>query len=404
MCFIQVLDITIITQMLQGEYFGLQNMSAIIPQPRGNRANQMAYFIITVILMLLWIFRNIMDNVLEVIALHILLLQGAAIMKGICNFAEEVNHVQPRYGGSYWKALEACLNLSKYDVMKIVFAGVLWWHFSSSLFVVWFLHLLVSCLCHLLNNVLGVLPSPVEVSEIYERNRIGVAHGLAWSYYLGYLKLVLPELEDRIKSYNVSHGNLLKHKETWRLHILLPLSCSIFDNLADVDSNIEFLDNLSELQINRAGIKGRSYKHSLYQVLDEDKRPHYCILEYATPLKSLLEMSKEASAEFTKEDRLEQTKLFYRTLKDILDNSQECRGRFRLVIYDDCQDVLDGEDSGKSHFLSKELLRHLNQQQKEEYFMSEQTQPNSSSTSCLSTEPQLMISDTDAPHTLKSGF
>lgn len=36
------------------------------------------------------------------------------------------------------------------------------------------------------------VPSEVEVSELCEARKTNVAHGLAWSFYLGYLKLVLP--------------------------------------------------------------------------------------------------------------------------------------------------------------------------------------------------------------------
>lgn len=35
-------------------------------------------------------------------------------------------------------------------------------------------------------------PSEVEVSDICERRKMNVAHGLAWSFYVGYLQLVLP--------------------------------------------------------------------------------------------------------------------------------------------------------------------------------------------------------------------
>ena len=41
-----------------------------------------------------------------------------------------------------------------------------------------------------LSHVQG--PSEVEVSEICETRKMNVAHGLAWSFHLGYLNLVLP--------------------------------------------------------------------------------------------------------------------------------------------------------------------------------------------------------------------
>lgn len=34
--------------------------------------------------------------------------------------------------------------------------------------------------------------APAEISAICEKQNFNVAHGLAWSYYVGYLKLILP--------------------------------------------------------------------------------------------------------------------------------------------------------------------------------------------------------------------
>lgn len=35
----------------------------------------------------------------------------------------------------------------------------------------------------------------MEVSELTESSKKNVAHGLAWSYYIGYLKVVLPRMQ-----------------------------------------------------------------------------------------------------------------------------------------------------------------------------------------------------------------
>lgn len=34
--------------------------------------------------------------------------------------------------------------------------------------------------------------APAEISAICEKRNFNVAHGLAWSYYIGYLRLILP--------------------------------------------------------------------------------------------------------------------------------------------------------------------------------------------------------------------
>lgn len=60
----------------------------------------------------------------------------------------------------------------------------------------------------------------------------------------------------------------------------------------------------------------------------------HCAVEYATPLQSLHAMSQDDCAAFSREDRLEQAKLFYRTLEEILRGSRECAGTYRLVAYE----------------------------------------------------------------------
>lgn len=34
--------------------------------------------------------------------------------------------------------------------------------------------------------------APAEVSTVFEQRNFNVAYGLAWSYYIGYLRLILP--------------------------------------------------------------------------------------------------------------------------------------------------------------------------------------------------------------------
>ncbi|KAI2539164.1 stimulator of interferon response cGAMP interactor 1 [Homo sapiens] len=44
-----------------------------------------------------------------------------------------------------------------------------------------------------LNILLGLKGlAPAEISAVCEKGNFNVAHGLAWSYYIGYLRLILP--------------------------------------------------------------------------------------------------------------------------------------------------------------------------------------------------------------------
>ncbi|NXA07585.1 STING protein, partial [Sapayoa aenigma] len=237
-----------------------------------------------------------------------------------------------------------------------------------------------------------------EMSEMSERSKQNVAHGLAWSYYVGYLKIVLPRVKKSMEEFSRAHPNLVICSKTWKLHILVPLSCDVYDDLENADSNIQYLTDLTETTLARAGTKKRVYKHSLYSIRDEENQLWHCAVEYATPLQSLYAMSQDECAAFSQEERLEQAKLFYRTLEEILKGSKECAGTYRLIAY-------EGSEEAETHFLSREILWHLRQQHHEEFPVLEEHPPHTPCTTLNSAELNLQLSMSDLPHTLCSdGF
>ncbi|MED6255826.1 hypothetical protein ATANTOWER_015554, partial [Ataeniobius toweri] len=117
---------------------------------------------------------------------------------------------------------------------------------------------------------LGVLcPSEVEVSDICEERKMNVAHGLAWSFYLGYLQLVLPCLGKSFDTFHASHHESFRVRGSQKLLILIPLNANISHRLEDEDNYIKFYDSLPNSELDRAGVQGRVYKHSVYRVQDE---------------------------------------------------------------------------------------------------------------------------------------
>ncbi|NXP71837.1 STING protein, partial [Ramphastos sulfuratus] len=234
-----------------------------------------------------------------------------------------------------------------------------------------------------------------EVSEMAEKSRQNVAHGLAWSYYIGYLKIVLPRLRKSLEEFGRANPSRLPRRETWKVHILVPLSCDIPDDLEKADSNIQYLTDLTETILTKGGIKNRVYKHSLYAIRDEDNEPWHCVLEFATPLQSLYAMSQDACAAFSREERLGQAKIFYRTLEEILRGSKECRGTYRLIPY---QEPAEAEP----HFLAREVLWHLRQQCHEEYALGDATPDANLPTSLGTTELDLQMSQEELPLPLRS--
>nr|XP_043895740.1 stimulator of interferon genes protein [Solea senegalensis] len=306
------------------------------------------------------------------VAMATLVLTLGPLLHGLCLLAEEMlHHSNTRYRGRLSRVPSAC-GLGGKTLLAAVLGILLLYGVGSPLpdsGQSWTLVFLVPILYALLKS-LGVLgPSEVEVSDICEGRKMNVAHGLAWSFYLGYLRLVLPRLNDSIKSFCATHQS---SSPCWgrgsrKLLILIPLNANISHKLEDEDDNIRFYDNLPNNEIDRAGVRGRVYKHSVYRVLGEDGKAHDCVAEYATPLLTFYNMSQERSAGFGEPERRQQVLLFYKTLQNILDQSLECRNRYRLILLND-------EHDDDPHYLSKTIVGHLQQQEKEEF--------------CLTTPPQ----------------
>uniref|UniRef100_A0A8C8ATQ8 Stimulator of interferon genes protein n=1 Tax=Otus sunia TaxID=257818 RepID=A0A8C8ATQ8_9STRI len=366
----------------------------LIPTARAGRAQRAGYLLLALGAAVLYLSGQPLAPAARSLTFHFTALQIGVLLKGTCYLAEEIFHLQSRHHGSFWRALNACFPQRWHGLLLLVCgsACVALLDGDGQLLS---LHLGLASLCQLLILALGLhKPSAVEVSEMSEKSKQNVAHGLAWSYYIGYLKIVLPRVKKSMEEFSRANPNVMACSETWKLHILVPLSCDVCDDLEKADSNIQYLTDLTETTLTRAGTKKRVYKHSLYTIRDKDKLWH-CAVEYATPLQSLYAMSQDECAAFSREERLEQAKLFYRTLEEILKGSKECAGTYRLIAY---------EESGEAdtHFLSREILWHLWQQHHEEYAVCEGNHPHAPATTLNSTELNLQISASDLPHPLRS--
>ena len=143
--------------------------------------------------------------------------------------------------------------------------------------------------------------SPVETSDLNEKENKNVADGLAWGYYFGYLRLVLPRLEHRISESETFRHKIIDKK----LFILLPKTCFTCDDIEEADSRVKWVGNLPESKINRGGIKERSYKHAVHEIVmpDGTNEKYHFIVEYATPLMTLHDMSNFQDAQLTAPER-----------------------------------------------------------------------------------------------------
>lgn len=94
-----------------------------------------------------------------------------------------------------------------------------------------------------------------------------------------------PGIKESMEEISRANPNVWACRETWKLHILIPLSCNVWDDLEKADSSIQYLTDLTETTLTRGGIKKRVYKHSLYAIRDGENQvcrgePH-CSTQHA---------------------------------------------------------------------------------------------------------------------------
>ncbi|XP_013404162.1 uncharacterized protein LOC106169291 [Lingula anatina] len=166
-----------------------------------------------------------------------------------------------------------------------------------------------------------------------------IATGMAWSYYYGYLKLILPGLKQRIEASNYWTQGGSNTVVIPKLVLLLPQSCYVWDKLQDSDQKIQYVGEV-KFRVTRAGLPDRDYSSRLYKFQSESDGKEYVFAsEYATALLHLYEMEKGRSAGLNAKEMMKQQKDFCRILGEILNNAEECLGNFILLPYDDtnCQ-------------------------------------------------------------------
>lgn len=175
---------------------------------------------------------------------------------------------------------------------------------------------------------------------------ISYATGMAYSYYYGYLRVVLPftgttikGIVERIENFEDQHNVTFATK---KLLILCPASAYIPPDLKD-HSN-QWMESAIPLEADvrdRAGVKKRSYKNSVYKIYPGGRkvstRPMYIVAEGATPLLTFYEIQKHSHPEtdIFKEYSSEIVYNFYTKLKELIENDPECRNVCQLIYYDD---------------------------------------------------------------------
>ena len=229
-------------------------------------------------------------------------------VRRICLITEEIQHKETRYRGNWKQVFSSTFGFGNWRSILVASVGSalpLWYHYETIFRPDYAILFALNCfVVPQLVFLVGVRElSPVETSDISERENKNVADGLAWGYYFGYLMLVLPELDEQIGKSDEFRYQIT----TKKLFILVPKTCFIYDDIEHADDRVKWAGNLPEWQYDRGGVKERSYKLAVQRI--EMPRPdggvdkYHFVLEYATPLKNLYGMSMHADALLSCQER-----------------------------------------------------------------------------------------------------
>ncbi|XP_021358597.1 stimulator of interferon genes protein-like isoform X4 [Mizuhopecten yessoensis] len=184
-----------------------------------------------------------------------------------------------------------------------------------------------------------------------------VAHGLAWSYYFGYLKFLLPGMDKRIECSKHWKTDSTKRRMCKKILLLYPSSCHCRLRRLDEDSSGRIThEGEVELLQDRAGVVGRVYKNTVYSVVSKEGKKFYFVGEYVTCIRTMYEMEQSGIAGLKPDDtRLLSTK-FLITIKQILDRDKDCTNMYRIIFYE------DSDQSGKTASLPDHIVKAIDEE------------------------------------------
>lgn len=184
------------------------------------------------------------------------------------------------------------------------------------------------------------------VSSVSDLKGLDYGTGMAYSYYYGYLRLVLPSTGTSSKSIIEKIENFEdKHNVTFPVHklfILIPASGYIPPDLKEVsDQWMESARELEEERRNRAGVVGRTYRNNVYKIYPEGRKsgiqPVYVVVEGATPLLTFYEVQKHNHAEAAvyRQFKHEIITTFHMKLHNVLQSELDTKDLCELIYYHD---------------------------------------------------------------------
>ncbi|GAB6023622.1 hypothetical protein CHUAL_008390 [Chamberlinius hualienensis] len=230
--------------------------------------------------------------------------------------------------------------------LVVVCSVLVAWLSSFPLFNLWII--LPFCISYVFLHVIGIWkPTPTELKRIYG-DQVNFGYCFAWQYYIGYLKIILPDFGKRISEFETERQCELIVK---KLMLLVPKSCQIVNDFSCHPGDEKIIESVGSIskEVNRSGNKGREYKNTIYRI-HHDPKPIYCCMESITMLNSLSEIKKKWKLRPEKVE--EEFHNFISCLQRILQKENQ-QHLVELIIYDDV------DDKGNSRKLSDVVKTRL---------------------------------------------
>ncbi|XP_021939776.1 stimulator of interferon genes protein isoform X3 [Zootermopsis nevadensis] len=342
-----------------------------LPNERGHTAGMCMIGLISVLLIvgqgMVFCTEGMMETVMYVgSAIGIFTVGLLHVAWRTCFLAEELCHISGRYPdkkSAAQKAYEFNMISSCVCSISAIIAVLIWVILENPYVYLWtkgpvsniIPYLAGFCFSKLIQMEESVLHTSLQIESM---KNLDYGSGMAYNYFYGYLRLVLPDPEvgtpgakgirKRIETF-MNHHRLLKTAFPVRkLFILIPRNLYTPTDLMEVSTDwhnstnywMEAAMSLETQELDRAGVKQRVYKNSVYKIWNRDRStlyPVYVVAEGATPLKTfydVIKMNPKMSRVF-KNHQHEIVSAFYKTLQDILRDSDDCRDLCEIIFYAD---------------------------------------------------------------------
>lgn len=284
-----------------------------------------------------------MQNIFYIVAIFVMLLMSCYLVIQLCNMLRKSKE------GSTIQASEYKTILAMIIVICVSFSITQITNGEYSFESIWKGNVIAYiCLCcFVFIPFMALIISQHNLNEdISLLNGLDYGTGMAYSFYYGYLRIILPStgtankgILEKIENFEDTHDVSVTVK---KLFILIPSSSYISPDLKELSYG--WLENSQELEVekrDRAGIKSRSYHNNIYKIYPGGKnpgvKPEYVVVEGATPMLTFFEVQKHFHPESAtyKKYREQIIRLFYVKLKELISNDPDCKDLCELIYYND---------------------------------------------------------------------